>query len=252
MTEARHRRSRRLPVVGPPPGGTPVPPDLTRPHATTPDHLVGCRSDRVAGVASGRAVGFPVHSPSLRRSARTRVPGATCGGLSSTGRASDCGSEGYGFKPRRPPHLPVQTAAPDGTERHPDAARWMSAWLSAQLRAEQLVHAIGDLAAAAGYEMTIGVRRLGNGAVGRRRSARATSSPGSACTGGARRPTPCSSSSGRAAARSRNSGSIRRPEGLQREAGHMSAACVARLRCRPARVPAWRDPVSRRWWAARP
>src|SRR5687768_7207664 len=27
------------------------------------------------------------------------------GGLSSTGRASDCGSEGYGFKPRRPPHL---------------------------------------------------------------------------------------------------------------------------------------------------
>ena len=26
------------------------------------------------------------------------------GGLSSTGRASDCGSEGYGFKPRRPPH----------------------------------------------------------------------------------------------------------------------------------------------------
>jgi hypothetical protein len=31
------------------------------------------------------------------------------GGLSSTGRASDCGSEGYGFKPRRPPHIPERT-----------------------------------------------------------------------------------------------------------------------------------------------
>jgi hypothetical protein len=29
------------------------------------------------------------------------------GGLSSIGRASDCGSEGYGFKPRRPPHPPT-------------------------------------------------------------------------------------------------------------------------------------------------
>src|SRR5688572_19731397 len=28
------------------------------------------------------------------------------GGLSSTGRASDCGSEGYGFDPHRPPQLP--------------------------------------------------------------------------------------------------------------------------------------------------
>ncbi len=45
------------------------------------------------------------------------------GGLSSIGRASDCGSEGYGFKPRRPPHHSARTtgmerrsAAGSGTE----------------------------------------------------------------------------------------------------------------------------------------
>ena len=40
---------------------------------------------------------------------RSRLPR---GGLSSTGRASDCGSEGYGFKPRRPPHRPRDPAVP--------------------------------------------------------------------------------------------------------------------------------------------
>ena len=36
-------------------------------------------------------------------------PRAVRGGLSSIGRASDCGSEGYGFKPRRPPHVCART-----------------------------------------------------------------------------------------------------------------------------------------------
>ena len=48
------------------------------------------------------ASGTGVHcaGPGAPRAARPRDRG----GLSSIGRASDCGSEGYGFKPRRPPH----------------------------------------------------------------------------------------------------------------------------------------------------
>jgi hypothetical protein len=55
--------------------------------------------------------------PARTRACRDR------GGLSSIGRASDCGSEGYGFKPRRPPHHPAlmtgverRWAAPGGTD----------------------------------------------------------------------------------------------------------------------------------------
>ena len=40
---------------------------------------------------------------------RARGPG---GGLSSTGRAADCGSAGYGFDPRRPPQLFPRDMAP--------------------------------------------------------------------------------------------------------------------------------------------
>ena len=53
---------------------------------------------------------------SLARIARSRATGARRvddGGLSSTGRAADCGSAGYGFDPHRPPHLswPAQSSA---------------------------------------------------------------------------------------------------------------------------------------------
>ncbi len=41
--------------------------------------------------------------------ARCRAPSrAARGGLSSIGRASDCGSDGCGFKSRRPPHFPAR------------------------------------------------------------------------------------------------------------------------------------------------
>ncbi len=50
----------------------------------------------------------------LARRARGRGR-ASHGGLSSIGRALDCGSRGYGFEPRRPPHSP---ARPSGMERH--------------------------------------------------------------------------------------------------------------------------------------
>src|SRR6185503_8579073 len=45
-------------------------------------------------------------APGLARSS------AAHGGLSSIGRALDCGSRGYGFKPRRPPHLLERDIAP--------------------------------------------------------------------------------------------------------------------------------------------
>ncbi len=44
--------------------------------------------------------------PATTRSSARHAP-CPRGGLSSIGRASDCGSEGYGFKPRRPPHRPA-------------------------------------------------------------------------------------------------------------------------------------------------
>ncbi len=56
------------------------------------------RDGRAWAVARSRGFG----DDSARRAATTR---GVRGGLSSIGRASDCGSEGYGFKPRRPPHL---------------------------------------------------------------------------------------------------------------------------------------------------
>jgi hypothetical protein len=46
------------------------------------------------------------------------------GGLSSIGRASDCGSEGYGFKPRRPPHHSEHESHNSGAT--PPEAGWCS------------------------------------------------------------------------------------------------------------------------------
>ena len=60
--------------------------------------------------------GVPAVGPSLYsaglvhpRAMRDRHGRPRRGGLSSTGRASDCGSEGYGFEPRRPPQPPSRT-----------------------------------------------------------------------------------------------------------------------------------------------
>ena len=71
---------------------TPVPCD---------DHGPGARAPPVnaGGVCRPRIV-----RSGPGRSARTRAAKRLRGGLSSTGRASDCGSEGYGFETRRPPH----------------------------------------------------------------------------------------------------------------------------------------------------
>ena len=50
---------------------------------------------------SYRGVRYTAARPAMRS---TDPRPAMRGGLSSTGRASDCGSEGYGFEPRRPPN----------------------------------------------------------------------------------------------------------------------------------------------------
>ncbi len=58
---------------------------------------------------------FRVHSAGFVRPRTARPPRDDArGGLSSTGRALDCGSRGYGFEPRRPPHPPILTLDPDG------------------------------------------------------------------------------------------------------------------------------------------
>ena len=80
-----------------------------------------------------RPPGLARHPGSSRilRPSHARRPGraSACGdlgGLSSIGRASDCGSEGYGFKPGRPPHLPARRPARSRAERqgrHRDCCR---------------------------------------------------------------------------------------------------------------------------------
>ncbi len=52
------------------------------------------------------AVSATLASPTGSSTAAPVDTSAARGGLSSIGRASDCGSEGYGFNPRRPPQLP--------------------------------------------------------------------------------------------------------------------------------------------------
>jgi hypothetical protein len=74
--------------------------------------------DRSNGRPSGGLLGHT--SPTNRyTSGRPPLPARPVervahGGLSSIGRASDCGSEGYGFKPRRPPHQSERETAPSG------------------------------------------------------------------------------------------------------------------------------------------
>ncbi len=58
------------------------------------------------------ASGEPVYSRGFRAGARELLPSGgddSRGGLSSTGRAADCGSAGYGFDPHRPPHPPPRS-----------------------------------------------------------------------------------------------------------------------------------------------
>jgi hypothetical protein len=59
---------------------------------------------------------------SKRRSRCGRLRGAR-GGLSSIGRASECGSEGYGFETRRPPQLPLSTGSVPAHARGPGSPR---------------------------------------------------------------------------------------------------------------------------------
>jgi hypothetical protein len=84
---------------------------VARQHPTGPHH-------RGTGAAPRPAA--RVHSRSPGGSARASCASAkgTRGGLSSIGRALDCGSRGYGFEPRRPPHRPARSS---GMERHPAA-----------------------------------------------------------------------------------------------------------------------------------
>ena len=86
----------------------------------------GDRSGRLYATAEHKAARFKLRRGATNRAARLRVHcrspcdaihhphrAASRGGLSSTGRASDCGSEGYGFEPRRPPQLPNESGRGD-------------------------------------------------------------------------------------------------------------------------------------------
>ena len=52
------------------------------------------------------------YTPPVPRAGPGRAARSDRGGLSSIGRASDCGSEGCGFKPRRPPHRLIDWRKP--------------------------------------------------------------------------------------------------------------------------------------------
>ena len=68
--------------------------------------LPGCRS--VTFPADRTPVLPRTANPVDSRGPRPAIGRRACrGGLSSIGRASDCGSEGYGFNPRRPPQPPL-------------------------------------------------------------------------------------------------------------------------------------------------
>ena len=55
--------------------------------------------------------------------ANPRCPRGRDGGLSSTGRAADCGSAGYGFDPRRPPQLPLAARPISAARARPSQQR---------------------------------------------------------------------------------------------------------------------------------
>lgn len=71
---------------------------------------------------------------------------------SRDGLPSDCGSEGYGFKPRRPPHFSHERPAWSGAERHPAAPRLLQRLLRPWVLTAGEHHPTTGLAKRAGCE----------------------------------------------------------------------------------------------------
>ena len=81
---------------------------MPRPHRGRSNRSNGRPPDGAGRTCRRRRTGT-LRAPTLPARPVERV---AHGGLSSIGRASDCGSEGYGFKPRRPPHQSERESGP--------------------------------------------------------------------------------------------------------------------------------------------